>query len=399
MFPGQGVTPFALEWQYDPDVPPSGNEWGGPDPGNGTATRELAMSASRWPVSRARSALVRLAVALLIALTLLLGNVSNPVAHTVASTEFAVGETVVVATDYLNLRASPSLDATILEVFVQGNAMNVTGGPVAAGGYTWYEIETWAAGPVAGWLAGEFLLPMTTPPDDDDGSGFPPQTSVRVDTDLLNVRTGPGLGYAVIRQVTQGTVFMIDAGPVLADGYHWYTILIPDRPTSGWVAGEFVSEVDSDGGETHLFEAGETVVIDTPWLNGRAGPGLEFPVHRILQAGAQATVLDGPAYADGYQWYHLDLGNFVNVWAIGKGLAPSSGGSVPGFGVGETATVATDALNLRDGIGLGAPVLRVLAEGTMVTVTGSPVRADGFVWYPVQTGSGGSGWVAGEYLV
>ncbi len=54
-------------------------------------------------------------------------------------------------------------------------------------------------------------------------------------------------------------------------------------------------------------------------------------------------------------------------------------------------TVATTAdLNLRKGAGTNNPVLTVIPNGTVVTVTGDP-------WYPV-TAAGIAGWVSGAYL-
>lgn len=245
------------------------------------------------------------------------------------SVTFAVGDTVAVATDQLNLRAGPSLSAGVLHVFGQSNVMTISGQPTMADGYVWYPVDAWAKGPISGWVAGMYLVQVAAPPDVDDPSGFPPFSTVRVDTDLLNVRTGAGLAYPVIRQVSAGTVFLIGIGPVIADGYSWYTVEVPDQPTSGWVAGEFLTLV-SDDGTTEQPSTGIVVggiaVVDTPALNGRAGPGLSAAVLQVLTGGTEVDVLDGPVSADGYHWYQVETGSGVVVWVIGEGLLAATGG-------------------------------------------------------------------------
>ena len=237
---------------------------------------------------------------------------------------FAVGDTVAVATDLLNLRAGPSLSAGVLHIFEHSNVMTITGEPTMADGYVWYPVEAWVKGPISGWVVCKYLVQVAAPPDDDDPSGFPPLSTVRVDTDLLNVRTGAGLAYPVIRQVSGGTVFMIGSGPVVADGYSWYTVEVPDQPTSGWVAGDFLTLV-SDDGSTEQPSTGIVVggiaVVDTPALNGRTGPGLSAAVLQVLTGGTEVDVLDGPVIADGYHWYQVGTGTGAVIWVIGEGLA------------------------------------------------------------------------------
>jgi len=67
---------------------------------------------------------------------------------------------------------------------------------------------------------------------------------------------------------------------------------------------------------------------------------------------------------------------------------------------GDKVTVAADGscLNLRAGAGLTFPILTCLAEGTPLTVNGTPVAVVQFNWVPVTLQSGQTGWVAEEYL-
>ena len=60
-------------------------------------------------------------------------------------------------------------------------------------------------------------------------------------------------------------------------------------------------------------------MIDTPRSSCRTGPGLNYPVDRVLYGGDTVTVLGGPLAA-GYHWHKLEMANGDIAWAIGEGL-------------------------------------------------------------------------------
>lgn len=51
--------------------------------------------------------------------------------------------------------------------------------------------------------------------------------------DTLNVRSGPGRSFQVVTRVSSGTVVTIAEGPVSADGFNWWRIVLPNG-TTGW---------------------------------------------------------------------------------------------------------------------------------------------------------------------
>jgi len=127
-------------------------------------------------------------------------------------------------------------------------------------------------------------------------------------------------------------------------------------------------------------------------------------------------VVDGPAAGDGLSWYRvtgtsqsgwtaadyldrlqipdegeLDVGGMTG--AAPEGIAAAQSLAIP---PGATVEIVDTDLNLRDAPAGG--VLRTLAQGAWLSVTGAPQTIDGAAWYPVDTGDGSSGWVSGEYL-
>lgn len=69
------------------------------------------------------------------------------------------------------------------------------------------------------------------------------------------------------------------------------------------------------------------------------------------------------------------------------------------FAAGASVTTNESDVNMRAQASTSAEVVEVLAAGTALTVTGDPVQAGGFTWYPVQdVSTGNSGFVAANFL-
>jgi uncharacterized protein YgiM (DUF1202 family) len=76
------------------------------------------------------------------------------VADVGADTSFAIGATVAVNDDRVNLRAGTGLDADILDKLSTGTTATVLDGPVETDGYTWYQLDV---NGVTGWVASDYL--------------------------------------------------------------------------------------------------------------------------------------------------------------------------------------------------------------------------------------------------
>lgn len=68
------------------------------------------------------------------------------------------------------------------------------------------------------------------------------------------------------------------------------------------------------------------------------------------------------------------------------------------LGEGAQATVTTGNVNLRSQPSTSSDVVQVLAEGTVVTITGGSQDADGYTWWPVRLEDGTEGWIVQDFL-
>jgi uncharacterized protein YgiM (DUF1202 family) len=72
------------------------------------------------------------------------------------SATFEIGEAVVINAEGLNLRSEPSLGGTVVAQLPLGKEAVITGGPLPADGYWWYQITLTGTHP-DGWVAADFL--------------------------------------------------------------------------------------------------------------------------------------------------------------------------------------------------------------------------------------------------
>jgi uncharacterized protein YgiM (DUF1202 family) len=260
-----------------------------------------------------RHLLVRSMAVIAITLTFTAGIFSAAIPRVAAESSIAAGQAVMVVDGSLNLRANPTTSAAILRVFPDGFTMTVTDGPVAADGYTWYQVAFHEGSTGDGWVAGEYLVAYLGSPGLHDRDG------VRVIDGRLNLRDGPGLSASVLRVLDEGTAAVIVSNPDGRDGYTWYQIYSSGFGY-GWVAGQFLA-VDSavsgcEGGAVcpPLLVEGGSITVVTDLLNLRTEPSLSADVITVLPNAATATFTGNAGFADGHQWIEVETVEFGTGW-------------------------------------------------------------------------------------
>lgn len=288
----------------------------------------------------------------------------------------------------LNLRSGPGLGYSVIRVLLAGTYIEIIALAGQADGYTWSEV--WASSHYRGFVATEFLRPWNTAPT------FPPGSPIHVETaggGSANLRSGPGLSTSVLRAVPYGTTGEYHGGEIDQDGYTWARVSM--LGTIGWMATAVLGL--GAGSTSSPFPVGSLVVVNTDFLNLRSGTSLSTDVLAVLPAGTILTVQTQLVQSDGRRWYGVMTQSGTSGWVAAEyvGGAATTSAEYP---VGRTVRVIADALNLRGAPGTAAPILEVLVAGTVLSVTGRPLYAVGYIWYPVATAWGTEGWVADQYI-
>lgn len=121
-------------------------------------------------------------------------------------------------TDALNVRTGPGTDYSIIKVLPKNAEVYVTGVGIGLDGKTWASIEG------SGYVCADYLVP-------EENAGKYYQT-----TDALNVRTGPGTGYSVIKVLPVRTRVKVMSTEIGSDGKTWARL-----ESGGYVCADYLA--------------------------------------------------------------------------------------------------------------------------------------------------------------
>lgn len=188
-----------------------------------------------------------------------------------------------------------------------------------------------------------------------------------VTTSALNLRMGPGTGYAVITTLSYGT-----QGTVLGQANGWYNV--QTTRGTGWVIGTYFSVgATAPTAPTPAPVAG-TGYVTISALNLRTGPGTGYGVIAVLGYGTQGTLV---GQANG--WYNIQT-TIGTGWVSGTyfsvGGAPAPAAPAPAPVSGVVGARATMVPNGQFISGWGAPRSSGPHQGEdLAAAYGSPIYA------------------------
>lgn len=252
-----------------------------------------------------------------------------------------------VTTANLNMRTGPGTGYAIILTIPKGTAVSVesysgTWAKVTYGGQTGYCSTTYLAAPA---------------------------TVIRYTTDELNLRTGPGTGYAIILAMPAGSkVEMLSA----SGGWAKVTY----QGTTGYASTAYLTA-------TAPGTPAVVVKYTTASLNLRTGPGTGYAIILTMPKGAKVEVL-----SEAGGWARVTYGS-----TTGYASTAYLSGTAPGTDTPTVVTKYTTAnLNLRTGPGTGYAIILTIPSGAQVQVHST---ANG--WSNV-TYSGRTGYASATYL-
>jgi len=192
-------------------------------------------------------------------------------------------------------------------------------------------------------------------------------------TSALNLRSQASLSSSVILVIPKGGL-VAAAGPE-QNGF----IRVSYVGNIGWASRNFLTISNGGSNDTPVYTGNG---FTTEAVNMRSGPGTNYGVIRVLQAGTSIQLFD--SYSNNYR-----LVGFAaqTGWVAIDYIKPGGSSQQPGY------LVATAALNLRSGPSLDSAVLKVIPAGAQVA-RGDQVN-NGF---RSVTYAGVTGWASTAYL-
>ncbi len=323
----------------------------------------------------------------------------------------AVGDKATITTGVLNVHSGPGPGYPTIAKVIEGDVVTLLGRNSDS---SWVEVQL--ASGAQGWVS-TFYIQASTPV-----STLPVLAQAQpwglITAPVLNVRTGPGLDFAVVTTVGQGTFVTVlgrDASSL------WIEILVGGA--QGWVGRGFIAlnvgildlpvvaaaSGSGGGGTAPTATPGGTsapsgtpvptgtpapsvpsAVINTGQLNVRSGPGPGFSIVAQVFEGDKVTLLGRNTTSS---WVFVRLASGTQGWIstfyiianVPLSTLPVMADFIP------TGLITAGTANLRAAPSLTGAIITTLNQGTFVSVLG---RSADSQWLKVSA-SGVTGWVGG----
>jgi uncharacterized protein YgiM (DUF1202 family) len=151
----------------------------------------------------------------------------------------------------------------------------------------------------------------------------------------------------------------------------------------------------------------------------RAEPSTEADVVDQLALGIELEVIGGPEEAEEYTWYQVQVTSEggSSGWVAADfldGLEEATPEETPApeaastpaaeasgtFAPGDIVATTDDSVRVRSEGNLGGDIVNAYPTGTEFEITGEPVDADDFTWYPVTLVENPdiSGWIPADFI-
>lgn len=303
--------------------------------------------------------------------------------------------TATIGTGALNVRSGPGIAYNVVTVCYQGQVVTLLG---RNSSNSWVKIRV-AAGQ-EGWVNASYIVPNVAIASLPlvDTTSTPSATGV-VATGALNIRTGPGVGYAAVTAIYEGTAVTL----LGRNGDSSWVKVRLSNGTEGWANTSLLTTSVSVSNlpvlDSSTPSTTASAIVATGALNVRYGPAVSYGVITAVQEGTYLTLLGRNS---GSSWVKVRLNNGTEGWVNASLLVPSvaisslpvlSGGTgttpPPPTSGGPTATITT-AANVRSGPGTGYYVVAGVYPGQVLAVLGRNHTSE---WVQVRLADGTAGWV------
>jgi uncharacterized protein YraI len=200
-------------------------------------------------------------------------------------------------TDYVNFRTGPGLDYGVIQVLPPQSPLTAVGPESGA----FFKVSYQGT---IGWVHRDYVAS-----GNGGSSDYPPSLGYKTTTDYVNMRSGPGTGYSVIRTLPTGTTVEV------FDSFQGNFQMMGYAQQVGWVSLDYLSGGGGDGGGNGQ-PIGQFRV--TSALNLRSNPSLSAGVIKVMAAGTMVWPSD--QLSNGFRYVTLVDGS-GSGWAYDDYLA------------------------------------------------------------------------------
>ncbi|MBU8879517.1 SH3 domain-containing protein [Bacillus sp. FJAT-29790] len=205
--------------------------------------------------------------------------------------------------------------------------------------------------------------------------------SVKIGTDNLNIRGGPGLSYPIVAKAKKGELY-----PMLAEEKDWIEIQLGNGQ-KGWVANWLVSKANSQQNSTPNIQSTNTsAIVTTDGLRVRKGPNTSFQVIGTIQKGKSFSILT----VNG-NWIQLKT-PYGDGWVSRDYVRIQDNSANSEAANGQHGKITANSLNIRTSPSLNGNVIGKLHAGETVKIISQNRE-----WTEISH-SGKRAWISSQYV-
>ena len=219
-----------------------------------------------------------------------------------------------------------------------------------------------------------------------------------VNTNALNIRSGPSTSYQVITKAYKG-----ENVEILQSSDGWHKVKLSNG-TTGWACGQYISTGQSSNSTTN--QGTKATITASPRLNVRSGAGTSYSVISKVNYGESVQIIE-----KNNGWYKIKLSNGTIGWGSseyitqGNDQSSNNSSSNNNNNNGNTSNstsvagqrgkiLASPRLNIRSGAGTSYSVIAKVEYKAVVDLL---EKNNG--WYKVKLSNGTVGWGSSQYIV
>ena len=316
----------------------------------------------------------------------------------------------VVNSDWINVRAGAGTNYAAKTSLRKDTAVTVVGEAKDSAGAVWYKIK-YAGG--EGYMRHDFIDIKDAEDDNNDESNDQntntDQKTGKVNTNSVNVRSGPGTNNRVVGSLSSGAAVTITGEGKDSSGKTWYKIKYSGG--EGYMRHDFITLDNTESGDdSNTDDNNGSDGTTNGKVNGnsvrvRKGAGTSNDVVKTVNAGFAVIITGEAKDSSGAKWYKVTFtggeGYIHSDYVTITNAPDSSGGSdstpsTPSY-TQKNGKVNSDYVNVRAGAGTNYAAKTSLRKDTAVTITGEEKDSSGAVWYKI-TYAGGSGYMRHDFI-
>ena len=295
-----------------------------------------------------------------------------------------------------NFRSDPSTKTgTIYGVIAKNTEVEITGVPKEGDANGWYRVVYQGQ---AGYVFCDLIEVLEGGAEPTPAPGFGTEvTGVtgEVTTTKVNFRRTaekPTNNANVIVQLNPGQEFEILTVPDTVSDKTWYRVRYNGEV--GYIQANFVRIISGETPMPELPDQGDgevtvnaTGMVTADKVNFRMGASAASSIYGKVHTGTVVQLLSIPTKIDENHWYKVFYNGhtgyiqapYIRVLSVDEDALPS----VETFGY---AKLLEDRVNLRVSAG-GDAIVEWVGKGSLLRITGEPVFASSYNWYPVYYAS------------